>query len=411
MVSQTSTAICALCKTPLEARAQLQPSAARLCEKCCSMIEKIFPQAATRSAAIQAPVLTPPAPPPVAPPVVVEPQNGLMADHGLLLPTGPPQFNESPLGDILGNAPGYQTAFVQAEEDFAPTHPTEPGEFYFEDLADAAPSTNGHEPPPGQSQDVLLSQFSSAHEDEQPEGVAQRAPGFSDLPEENFTPQDNLPENGFYAANADLAENLAEPIGVISDFPYLVEDKQRKRSQSKALPALIGLALLGVLVAGFFFIYKPFFAASEGEPAAKPPARIADDKAPVKAAAGGADLSAAGGSAKPADAKNAAADTKKTDEAKPAETSPATEINHNEAGQFALQAGVFSTEANAAKLADQLKRAGIPAYVSAPKGNKYRVLVGKFASSGEAQKYIAQAQARASTAGIKLELFAAEINP
>ncbi len=416
MVSQTSIAICALCKNPLPTPAHRQPTPTRLCSTCCSLIETIFPQAGARSVtAARSERATLATPESATAQRFADSQSAILASEHFVATAEPPALADKAANGAAGNNGAYHSLFVQAEQDFAPVYEAESNEFYFQELPVDTPSTHEVEtaPQPGQTEEVanLLTY-------EPPEAQALASndqswlndQAFSGAPSESFAPEESsLLNNGVYAPTL-AEEKIIDSGTLVSGFPYLVEDNKSKPSNSKALLGLAGIALLGCLVAGYLFIYKPFFGTNENPPAAKIEANKPDDKSAAKPAATDTEQAAAGDSAKAKDAKNAPTEVKKPEEAK-SDNLAAVDASHTEGGQFALQAGIFSTEANANNLADQLKRAGIPAYVAPSKGNKFRVLVGRFASSGEAQKYIAQAQTRANTAGIKLELFASEINP
>jgi cell division septation protein DedD len=77
-------------------------------------------------------------------------------------------------------------------------------------------------------------------------------------------------------------------------------------------------------------------------------------------------------------------------------------------GKFALQAAAFSTQSEAEALAHNLKEAGVPSYVVsanlARRGKWFRVRVGRFNTAEDAQKFAGQAQLRARSAGMSLQL-------
>jgi cell division septation protein DedD len=355
-----------------------------------------------------------PAPAGAGVPMIGEPQNAIIADENFI---GITDFTANAFNEIAGHNGHHKPTFVQAEEDFAPVYATENSELYFQETPAPLPSTTDIEAtsqvsnleqvqapelefPAGQSRKAEVERFSGS---EASMRVAQP---------EGFTHQEMpSPENEVYAAEPPNQQLSYVSDNHLSDFLYLVVDEKKKRFSPKLLLGIVAVALLAGLAAGYIFIYKPLFAATENSATAKAGLPVSDDNGAAKTPPSTPEGSAQATTAKPTDSKAVQADAKKAEEAKTVAANSDVDTKPAETGQFALQAGVFSTEANAGKLVDQLKRAGIPAYVAASKGNKFRVLVGKFASTSEAQKYIAQAQARANTAGIRLELFASEINP
>jgi len=78
------------------------------------------------------------------------------------------------------------------------------------------------------------------------------------------------------------------------------------------------------------------------------------------------------------------------------------------AGQYSLQAAAFPTSDGAGTFAEKLKRAGVPSYVvtadMGKRGTWFRVRVGRFESSDAARQYASEAQLRAKSAGISLQL-------
>ena len=76
--------------------------------------------------------------------------------------------------------------------------------------------------------------------------------------------------------------------------------------------------------------------------------------------------------------------------------------------RYSLQAASFSNEADAKLFSEKLMRVGVPAYIVAavlPKrGRWFRVRVGRFSTTEEANRYIVQSKQRAKTAGMTLDL-------
>jgi cell division septation protein DedD len=112
----------------------------------------------------------------------------------------------------------------------------------------------------------------------------------------------------------------------------------------------------------------------------------------------------------------AAAVAKQSDDAAAATSKPAdsaveetTASNENSAlGQFSLQAAAFPTQSGADEFAEKLKQAGLASYVVpadiARRGRWFRVRVGRFDSAENAQKFAGEAQRRARSAGLSLQL-------
>jgi septal ring-binding cell division protein DamX len=77
-------------------------------------------------------------------------------------------------------------------------------------------------------------------------------------------------------------------------------------------------------------------------------------------------------------------------------------------GRYSLQAAAFPNEAGANEFCERLKRAGVPAYVVsaeiAGRGRWFRVRVGKFETTQEADRFAAESRRRARAAGLNLQL-------
>jgi cell division septation protein DedD len=82
--------------------------------------------------------------------------------------------------------------------------------------------------------------------------------------------------------------------------------------------------------------------------------------------------------------------------------------NRNAQGGLSLQAAAFPTEAGAEEFAGKLRRARVPSYVVpadlARRGKWFRVRIGRFNSAEDAQRFAGEAQLRARTAGVTLQL-------
>jgi cell division septation protein DedD len=204
-------------------------------------------------------------------------------------------------------------------------------------------------------------------------------------------------------------------ISALQDMPYVWDNsvdnypvlmvQEEKRSLSRPLLALAALALLALAAAGYWFIYKP--ALGGGAPDAQQRASKTAENNPPTAPPTSAPE---GNSAAPQSSANASAatPTPATPEEKPA--TPDTAAANETAGQgkVSLQAASFPSEQGANEFSEKLKRSGIPAYIAsaniAGKGKWYRVRVGRFVSTAEAEKYAAQAKQRAKATGLNLQL-------
>ncbi|MEW6126819.1 MAG: SPOR domain-containing protein [Acidobacteriota bacterium] len=410
MFAQTSTASCPLCKHPSDANAKLNGYPTRLCEKCRSLIETIFPQNIARNgASLNAPLL--PVQELVETPVLEPPT---FSNQDLLKAPESPVLIEPSFSEPAEKPAVDEPTFVEVQNDFAISSSLPDGGFYFQDMNAPQEFTEAHKLP---QQVDATPQFHEPEPAAQPLPISDSAP----LPVYETAPVNG--NNAYQSAPSTMQEFPAEQNGKfvtgsiiddtprwntqMDDFPYLVQNPQGNRLSSKLLLALGGIGLLAVLAAGYLFVYKPYFAAAKNsaqKPAANTP-QVTQTPSPASAA----ENSTAANAAALTDTNPQQATASKPEEPKKAETMPTPEVSGQ--GQFALQAGVFSSEANAGEFAERLKKAGVPAYTAAAKANKFRVLVGKFVSASDAQKFIAQAQARANSAGIKLELLVSEMNP
>ena len=80
----------------------------------------------------------------------------------------------------------------------------------------------------------------------------------------------------------------------------------------------------------------------------------------------------------------------------------------NAQGRFSLQAAAFPTETGAEEFAGKLRHARVPSYVVpadlARRGTWFRVRIGRFNSADDAQRFAREAQLRARTVGMSLQL-------
>lgn len=412
MFSQTATASCPLCKHPSDANAKLNGYPTRLCEKCRSLIETIFPQTIGRTGArlsaplapIQEIIDTP----------VVETPNYATSDL-LNIPESPlrmePAYQEPVEPPAVDEPP-----FIQTQNDFALVNPLPEEGFYFQELdtpqpSEAVPLLQGNEAAP---------QFAEPEPAAMPLPVSEQAA----LPAPEVAPvnyadhaytnapapspyQEFTQQNGKLVTGS-IIDDSPHWNAKMDEWPYLVDGENKKASTAKRIIAVAAIGLLAVLAAGYFLVYKPYFAAPGKNTAQK---STLNQPAQSPTPAGNTEPAAAANISNPAESKSTPSVAPKPEEPQKVEPAPTPEALASGQGQFALQAGVFSSQGNASEFAERLKKAGVPAYTAAAKAGKFRVLVGRFVSSSEAQKFIAQAQSRANSAGIKLELLVSETNP
>jgi cell division protein FtsN len=167
------------------------------------------------------------------------------------------------------------------------------------------------------------------------------------------------------------------------EWPVLLS--QRKGNPlAQFKTAFVIIAILAI-AAAFYFFLLPALQGQRPKPAAQ-------ERAPVIAqpAVPQADGQSANASKTPPDSQS----------------TPTEPVNVD--GKFALQAAAFSTQSEAEALADNLKEAGVPSYVVsanlARRGKWFRVRVGRFNTAEDAQKFAGQAQLRARSAGMSLQL-------
>jgi cell division septation protein DedD len=190
----------------------------------------------------------------------------------------------------------------------------------------------------------------------------------------------------------------------LNEWPILVHTQRRK--SASGLKALIGVAAVAALsVAGYFFAYKPYFAAkpatSQNAVAVNTPTQPSGETS-----ASSSKQPAPSETTQPASAATPPVTPLSTGEKPNAAAAPG-EIASGE-GAFSMQAMSSSNQEEANKFSEKLLRAGISAYVVQAdipgRGRWYRVRVGKFGTREEAMKYGEQSKMRAKAAGIKLDL-------
>lgn len=80
----------------------------------------------------------------------------------------------------------------------------------------------------------------------------------------------------------------------------------------------------------------------------------------------------------------------------------------NSEARYSLQAAAFPNEAGANEFCERLKRAGVPAYIVAAdiagRGRWFRIRVGRFESTQDADRFASESRRRARAAGLSLQL-------
>lgn len=176
-----------------------------------------------------------------------------------------------------------------------------------------------------------------------------------------------------------------------NEWPILVGPGER-RPTGRLRPAIAAVVLLAGAGGLYFLISRPSTPVRNAATDSGTTARVATVE--PRAAAG-----------RPSD-KDPAAEL-----SAPAETAARETVlsNDNSAkGRFSLQAAAFPTQDGADEFAEKLKRAGVPSYVVpadiARRGRWFRVRVGRFNAADDAQSFAGEAQQRARSAGLTLQL-------
>ena len=170
-----------------------------------------------------------------------------------------------------------------------------------------------------------------------------------------------------------------------------------KRAIPRPRAAIAALVILLVLVLFYLIVYRPANAE-----------RRATDNV-IQSGAGERSASSAAGEEEKQTAQ-LSSDNNSRSASAAIETKPSQSVyeNKNTQVRFSLQAAAFPTEAGANEFAEKLKTAGLPSYVVsadvARRGRWFRVRVGRFNSADEAQRFAGEAQLRARTTGLALQL-------
>ena len=189
-----------------------------------------------------------------------------------------------------------------------------------------------------------------------------------------------------------------------SEWPVLVEPNKRKSFRRLGAP-VAAIALFACAVGSYLLINRP----------TGPERRTATDSGRTAQASAVQLGATAGGSADSDTRKRVAAtlsEAPASAASQPAETvarEPVTpKESTNAQGRFSLQAAAFPTQVGADEFAEKLKRTGLPSYVVpaelARRGRWFRVRVGRFNAQEEAQRFAGEAQQRARSAGLAVQL-------
>ncbi|MFP5262466.1 MAG: SPOR domain-containing protein [Blastocatellia bacterium] len=191
-----------------------------------------------------------------------------------------------------------------------------------------------------------------------------------------------------------------------NEYPLYVgmsEHKPRLRLKRLLVPA----ALLACLVAAYF-VFQSGGGAPKNEQTVAGPAAGGSESTPPPAAPQAHDQTrAAGGDARQATPASNDPATDAGGEKKDASAAGVSASAGAEARwRYSLQAMASQSEDEAGAFAERVRVAGIPAYVIsadiANRGRWFRVRVGGFSTAQEAQRFAADARARAKAAGVAL---------
>jgi cell division septation protein DedD len=432
MQVETLTRICPLCRRAADG--EDAPPSSRLCRDCRVMLDPILPRAGliqpdyavalAGSATLQTATL--------AAPLVHDVDFddlsyasavGMDEDFALLNEAVVDDFDARP----AANAPAETTqqAFVQQIDPHAPEFSITSDQYedpdvfiapdqYEED--DISTTAKSPAPAPAMTQPALYERADSAAEIE----TAEAAPT-GDLRAEAAMPalENGAAHIAVHPGETDshglMVEDAAVPAANSADpwddplpaweysrneWPLLVNEPKPVVASRLKWPLIGSLVIIACAVAAvYFFFIKPrneaSVAPSTSEASAQQPLTVPVDQP------------------KPADAPPTAANATAT-------ANPATTADKNAApplasvsqvidsqGKHALQAMASPNEGEANSFVERLKTAAIPAYVVradlGSHGIWYRVRIGRFATPEEAQRFAAEARARARAVGVTLK--------
>ena len=403
MQGNLSNRVCPLCKTPASAGAEASAAngngLSRLCEPCRSMIAVIRPQSSA-SAAVVTVASRPLAPPqpPIPSPFLDEPAE---ADVWGATPAFPPLTRTDSDDANADDEDRDETILAEAQTAEAQT-----AEAMIEEADHAEALAPALAPVPEEEQTITMPE--EARDGDLPYSseatpLASQRPGYEPAQHDEFGQTGTgLDETQSPAKKLDGTEinDVPPSWDHQEDFPIFIDHEKEKSLSRYWLPAA-ALLLLAILAAAYLFIYQPYF--SNPAPRAEQQSGLTGDEA-GKPAAPSLDETAAQPAEQPA---TPVADAQPPTPAPPPGANPA-----DGQGKYSLQAASFPAASGAKEFADRLTRAGLPAYITAAniagRGQWYRVRVGRFPTSAEAETYAAQARQRAKAAGVNLQLVVCE---
>ncbi|HVG18623.1 MAG TPA: SPOR domain-containing protein [Blastocatellia bacterium] len=198
-----------------------------------------------------------------------------------------------------------------------------------------------------------------------------------------------------------------------NEYPLYVGITERKQ-RFKLKTLLVPAALLACLVAAYFIFLSSGRGPKDGQAVVETGEVNPESSSPVAAPQAPNSPTSASDEAQPVaptspdvptapDAPTAAS-AEKTDAASPSATA---NVGAETQWRYALQALASQSAEEADAFAERVKGAGIPAYVIsadiANRGRWFRVRVGGFNTAQEAQRFAAEARARARSAGVALK--------
>lgn len=198
-----------------------------------------------------------------------------------------------------------------------------------------------------------------------------------------------------------------------NEWPVLLGPSQQSSdTRHRTIFAALALVVLAALI--YFLIFRPGSPRQLATAAANSSAQdsAAAGELPAPAAEPAAVDEPRASAAEPAAEQNGTAPSASQDpKAEQTGAAAASNESDNDAGangRFSLQAAAFPTEEGAGQFAEKLKRAGVPSYIVAAdiarRGRWFRVRVGRFNSAADAGRFAAEAQMRAGSAGLSLQL-------
>jgi cell division protein FtsN len=398
---------CPLCKRQLPASSAGHTLDTRLCEQCQTMVLTAFRGADSMVAAS----------------AVVVPQGGaivqVQSEASVLdrPPVGAPTFFE----DIATVAPGFeqevQHPMASGPRDdlrFEFLEDEDPAVTLRADLSGVAENGSSHHGEglfeefeqsirfPGPTPHHDYAEPDDSHLAEQPSAFTKSDPGST------ATLVEDRSEEPRSIGEASPADPWEDPLPAWdyshNEWPVLVGPNKRKTFKKLGV-SIAAIVFLACAASFYLLAYRPSSPERRTATDSGTAARVSAVE-PRDTAAGSADSDArkrvaATLSEAPASAASQPAETVAREPVAPKESS-------NAQGRFSLQAAAFPTQVGADEFAEKLKRTGLPSYVVpaelARRGRWFRVRVGRFNATEEAQRFAGEAQQRARAAGVAVQL-------